>query len=219
MPFNGIFYGVKGGNVRLKNLVGQRFGRWIVIERAANIGRHVCWLSRCDCGTERPVSSTNLVKGISKSCGCYHISVVSTHGLHDSPEYGHYLAMKQRCNNPRTSGYKHYGGRGIQVCQRWLDSFSNFYIDMGTRPSPEHTVDRLDPNGNYSPDNCRWATLSEQANNTRSSRFVEFQNKTQTVSQWAKHLGVSKSLISYRLNSGWSIEKTLTTPSSRPKPQ
>ncbi|MGY8988455.1 MAG: hypothetical protein ACKVG7_07840, partial [Flavobacteriales bacterium] len=114
--------------------------------------------------------------------------------------------------------YDGYGGRGISVCDRWRDSFENFLADMGERPSNEHSIDRKDNDGNYEPDNCRWATKKEQGRNRRSNRILTFNNKTQTLIEWSEELGISSAVIRQRIKaSGWSIEEALTTPARQYK--
>lgn len=128
------------------------------------------------------------------------------------PERGCWQAMKHRCYNPRATYYAEYGGRGIRVCQRWLDSFDAFLADMGPRPSLAHTVDRIDANGNYEPGNCRWATATEQARNTRSNRMLTWRGKTQSAASWASELGLPAGTIYDRLGLGWSVDEALGTP-------
>jgi len=123
--------------------------------------------------------------------------------------------MKSRCYTKSNIGYPYYGGRGITVCDRWLHSFENFLSDMGERPGPEYSLDRINPNGNYRPDNCRWATRETQDNNRRANRFLTWNGKTQTIAQWAKETGISKGTILNRLNWGWPIEDALSWPSER----
>jgi hypothetical protein len=138
-----------------------------------------------------------------------------------TPEYEAWQSMKARCLNPRHRFFKHYGGRGIKVCEQWRQSFANFVADMGPRPSPDHSLDRIDNNGHYGPGNCRWVTQKEQCNNRRSNHHVTFNGETRTISQWAEVTGILKSCIRLRLKAGWSIEAALTTPSRatpNPKP-
>lgn len=134
------------------------------------------------------------------------------HRLSKTPEHNTWIDMRSRCRNPRCKAYPDYGGRGITVDPRW-DSFTRFLSDMGPKPSPAHSIDRIDHNGPYSPENCRWATQIEQANNTRANRFLVFAGKSQTIAQWAREIGVSEDTIEQRLRVlKWSVEKTLTTP-------
>ena len=166
---------------RRLNLVGKRFGRWKVLsyEGSRGIGISV-FLCRCDCGTERPVVGSRLLIGRSKSCGCKGNSgrfkkgstVNLRHGGtrrgRRTPTYVSWVEMKKRCLNPNCVQYKYYGGRGIKICARWLNSFRNFLTDMGTRPRGK-TLDRRKTNGDYKPSNCRWATAVEQRGNRRSN--------------------------------------------------
>ena len=165
-------------NPRKLDLAGLRFGRLLVI-RMDHINKHQqsMWLCRCDCGNKIVTSGSTLKGGRSKSCGCWKADVAreqeTSHGLSRSPEYRTYYYMKQRCYNPKNTHYHLYGGRGIKICQRWLRSFERFYADMGPRPSPKHSIDRINYDGDYAPDNCRWATIEEQYANRRPRRIYE----------------------------------------------
>lgn len=132
-----------------------------------------------------------------------------TAGKH-APEYTIWTNLRSRCNNPKNNRYALYGARGIRVCARWETDFLNFLEDMGRRPSPEHSIDRVDNNGDYTPENCRWATRKEQSRNRRSSCFLDFNGETKTAAEWSELTGISRSTIHARLKSGWSIEQTLT---------
>lgn len=155
------------------DISGQKFGRWTVIRRNGIKGHNALWLCQCECGNQKSVLGTDLRRGHVRSCGCYHASgfenANTKHGMTKTPEYSSWEHMKYRCYNPKDKRYKEYGGRGITVCERWFDSFENFLADMGQRPSMDHSLDRKNVNGNYEPNNCRWATRKEQRNNRRDS--------------------------------------------------
>lgn len=206
------------------DLTGQRYGRWLVLSEALQRGDNRFWNCRCDCGTEKPVQMGTLRNGTSISCGCYQAEHVkdwmTTHGhspagLGRTGEYNSYWTMRQRCTNPKNTNYHRYGGRGIKVCQRWLGSFPDFLTDMGPQPTPQHSLDRY-PNrdGNYEPGNCRWASQSEQMNNTRRCRFVTIDGRTQSLSQWARELGRHPKTVHERVRTGWDEIEALTTPTA-----
>lgn len=160
------------------NLTGHRFGRLLVLERATSVTRHTRWLCRCDCGETVSVYAHSLRRGFTRSCGCLRREAAREiieinrglepnliHGMTESPEYRSWCHMKQRCLNPNSIRYERWGGRGIKICPQWLNSFETFYADVGERPSPIHSIDRINNDGNYEPGNVRWATHKEQRNN------------------------------------------------------
>lgn len=156
------------------DITGLRFGRLLAVKRVAPVDRFAVWLLRCDCGVEVVKRGSDLRAGYVQSCGCFrrdntrelNLSHSHKEGRRPSRSYGTWQAMKARCENPRHKGYRLYGERGITICNRWRDSFAAFLEDMGERPEGR-TLDRINPNGNYEPGNCRWATPKEQAANTR----------------------------------------------------
>ncbi len=172
----------------------------------------------CACGTERRVLLGNVLQGLTRSCGCLAVETIRanalarvTHGMSRSPEHVVWGAMKSRCSDPNQAGWKHYGGRGITVCARWRDDFAAFYADMGPRPTPAHSIDRIDNEGNYEPGNCRWATGSEQARNTRRTlRLLVDGHSVPAVDVYAQH-GVSRQLYSLRVANGWAPLVAATT--------
>lgn len=135
------------------------------------------------------------------------------HGMDRSPEQRAWIGMRQRCLNANKREYMHYGGRGITVCKEWLHSFEAFFAHVGVRPSPKHSLDRIDVNGNYEPGNVRWATQKEQIDNTRVVRLVTLSGKTQSISAWEREMGLSKGQVRSRENAGWSLEQAILTPS------
>jgi len=137
---------------------------------------------------------------------------MTTHRMSRTPEYYSWRAMKIRCFNPNYPRYSDWGGRGITVCDRWKNSFENFLADMGTKPSPKHSLDRIDNDSDYSLKNCKWSTRVEQANNQRTNHLITIGNETWTIAQWAKKMGFSEQLIYRRLYRGWSEYRAVMTP-------
>lgn len=200
----------------LKNETGKKYGRWTVLERGKNAGSAATWLCKCDCGNQAVVRGAHLRSGNTRSCGCLHREIVAksarTHGQRGLPEYGSWDHMIQRCTNPNNNKFADYGGRGIKVCQIWRDSFEAFYQDLGPRPSPGYSLDRIDNNGNYEPGNCRWATQRQQCHNTRSNRNFMHNGETLCLAAWARKVGINYNTLRSRLRCGWSVNKTLITP-------
>lgn len=200
----------------MHNLTGQKFGRLTVLDRAGSQNGSITWRCMCDCGKIIEAVSSNLLTGNTQSCGCLRLERLREktvkHGMTQSHEYIIWTNMIGRCQNPNLPHFKHYGGRGIKVCERWRGSFQNFYDDMGPRPSKKHTLDRKENDGDYTPENCRWATRKEQANNKVSSVRVEFNGITLTVAQWAEKIGMPYFSLRERFRRGWTPERALTEP-------
>ena len=154
---------------RLIDMSGRVFGRLTVLARAENSGTRTRWLCRCECGVEKPFQGGDLRVGKVVSCGCFRHEVHTRHGLHGTREYGIWSGMIARCTNPSNTAFGYYGARGITVCDEWRSSFESFLEHIGPRPSPKHSVDRINNDGNYEPGNVRWATAKEQANNKRQA--------------------------------------------------
>lgn len=197
--------------MRKKDYKGQRFGRLIVVREAPKRGRQSCWYCQCDCGMIVVVRSNNLKSGNSTSCGCFRDEILphnKTHGMTRTPLYAVWRQMIQRCINPKAKGFNRYGARGITVCQRWRN-FQNFYEDMGDRFNGA-TIERINTNGNYEPENCRWATMIDQARNKTSNRLITLWGKTQSLAAWTDELDMNYQLVHRRLRNGWSEQDALT---------
>lgn len=195
---------------------GRRFGQLTVLWREGSIRKHAAWRCVCLCGNEVVVRGTNLREGSQRSCAKGHrdrpfITLVA------SRELAAYRSMLNRCYDEKAAGYKHYGGRGVKVCDRWLLCFENFLSDMGPRPSPDHSIDRWpDINGPYTPDNCRWATRDEQANNRRNTIVIEVDGKRRPLVEHLRELGISIGMVRKRIRRKWPIELALSEPAKRP---
>ena len=191
------------------------FGRLTIIRQAAKRPntRHQFWYCRCVCGNTIIADIQNLKSGHTQSCGCLRRDTSKKlnlkHGRTHSPEFISWACMRQRCRNKNNPAFKDYGGRGICIDPRW-DTFQQFYTDMGPRPKPDYTLDRIDNEGPYSPENCRWAPMIVQVNNTRKNNFIMFAGRNQTLSQWAAELGIKRSTLWMRLyRCHWDVAKAL----------
>lgn len=206
---------------RANDLSGKVFSRLTAISRAPNAGEGVGskakWNCICDCGNPAIVYASALKGGNTKSCGCVkHEGSVArgklkrTHGMTNSSEYHVWGSMLQRCENVNHKSYKDYGGRGINVCDRW-HSFENFFTDMGSIP-PGLSIERNDVNGNYEPSNCRWATMTEQGLNKRTNTLLTANGETKPLASWCRQYGLNKVTLMDRIERGWSPERAITTP-------
>ncbi|HEV3223934.1 MAG TPA: hypothetical protein VGZ90_13690 [Puia sp.] len=206
---------------KFKDITGVRFGKLIAISRQSkkiNNRSRTFWTCKCDCGKIKIIDLDHLQSGHTKSCGCesskHRLKYINiTHGDSKSKEFKAWRAIKSRCSNKKLKCYPHYGGRGIKVSDNWINSYSTFLSDMGRAPTANHSIERIDNNGDYDPSNCKWATKKEQANNTRSNTFITYKGEILTMGQWAEKMGLSKSTLSNRINYyKWPIEKALTYP-------
>lgn len=197
---------------RRTDLCGVRVGRLTVLEFAGvNKYRNAYWRCVCDCGEENVVLHSSLSRGRTKSCGCLLGKHIKTHGMSGLPEYRLWKNMIARCRYVDIKRYSSYAGRGIRVADEWND-FEKFYADMGPRPSPAYSLERLNNDGNYEPGNVVWATRKEQVNNTTRSRRIEVLGETMTVAQASEKYCVPSHRILSRLNRGWDPDKAVFVP-------
>lgn len=198
------------------DMMGKRFGRLTVIGREPNGQlRTARWRYRCDCGNEGVTDGSTLRRGDTKSCGCWNREVAlatlamarTTHGRAGTPGYITWRNMRRRCLNPADPSFKHYGGRGIVVCDRWKDSFAEFLADMGDPPAGM-TIERVDNDGPYAPDNCRWATRKEQMRNYSRNRWVTINGETLLLDDWAKRTGLDHTTIRRLILAGRPVPGT-----------
>jgi hypothetical protein len=207
---------------KVQDITGREFGMLVVVkfDSIRRSGSH--WLCRCQCGTEKVIAKNKLNRG-QQSCGCKNNTrtcrQMTRHGMHRSSEYHIWSSMIQRCHNKNNDNYPDYGEFGVVVCERWRESFSNFYEDVGPRPSPGHSIDRYpNSNGNYEPGNVRWATAKEQLRNRgRYCRFFTIGGVKRCLSEWCEIYGLNRSCVWKRLKLGWPIERALTEPSRKTK--
>ncbi len=199
-----------------RDLTGQRFGKLVVVARShVNGSRKVCWECRCECGGVSCPTTGNLKFGLTQSCGCGVVAATTArnykHGFAHQKDSGYYTwkGMISRCTNPASEKYTDYGGRGIKVCERWLHSFLAFYIDMRPWERGSRSLDRKDVNGDYCPENCRWATSREQCYNKRNSRKVEYKGVVRVAAEWARLLDLPHATLLARLKRGWPTWRAL----------
>ena len=205
-------------NWRFKDITDNVYGRLTVL-RYSHTTSGALWVCSCDCGNETVVMGSTLRAGVTVSCGCYgheqRVASTTRHGGtaggEKTGEYKAWQEMKSRCYNPNASHFEYYGGRGIGVCERWLGSFAAFLEDMGAKPTPDHTLDRKESDGQYCKENCRWATMKEQLRNTRRTVLIEYRGVTKCQTDWAAQMGMSTHTLRYRIRN-WGIERAMTTP-------
>lgn len=200
--------------------VGQSFGRLSVLKMdCISPYGQAKWLCLCECGKKCSVLGDNLRRGNQVSCGCRNreIAAISAkkrakHGMYLTPTYKTWRSLKDRCLNPKATSYKSYGARGISLCAEWRDSFEAFLSDMGKRPSLGHSIDRINNDGDYTQNNCRWATRLQQQNNKRNNRKISWRGRVFTVAELARELGFTHSAVLKRIRLGWSVERITTEP-------
>ena len=199
----------------LIDLTGARFGKLTVIEQAESKNGKTRWACLCDCGVTTCVRSSHLRNGRAKSCGCsaFGNDNSTKHGMYGTRIYTSWCQMKARCLNPKATNYKNYGARGITVYKEWVDNFAAFRDWAVTHGYADNlTLDRVDVNGNYCPENCRWATPKEQGNNRRDNKLLTYKGETRTQQEWAELKGLTKGTLYGRLRRGWTVERALDTP-------
>lgn len=207
-----------------KDIAGNRYGRLTVVGYDGKRGKGHFWKCLCACGNFRIVRRGDLTMNRTKSCGCLRKEKSAANGkkafVHGgrsrseppTPEYTSWLSMKARCYKITADSYPNYGGRGIKVCDRWLNSFEAFLEDMGSKPTPQHQIERIDNDRDYEPNNCKWATPKEQGRNKRNNHHLTFGGETMPMSAWAERVGLPYNTLKLRLRNGYSIEKALTMP-------
>jgi hypothetical protein len=202
------------------DMTGRRINRLTVLKKVPNPnGTESLWLCVCVCGNKVTAIGSDIRKGRTKSCGCFRreatIARSTRHGQSGSAVFHSWVALRQRCKNPRATAYPWYGGRGITFTKRW-DTFAGFVEDMGN-PGPGWTIDRIDNNKGYNKENCRWVRKIEQARNRRSCVQISYRGKTQNVTEWAHELGIDPKTLSARIRRGWPPNRALTTPLRLPR--
>lgn len=210
--------------LNINEFINKKFGRLLAIGEGDKNKNRRTIKCLCDCGGIKNILPTSLRNGYTKSCGCLSIEHKNNFGnkyiTHNqtnknsefSSEYKIFRGIKERCYNPNNPAYKNYGGRGITLCNRWLEpngqGFINFLNDVGQRPTKKHSIDRFpDKNGNYTPDNCRWATDSEQVRNRRNTKLIEYNNEIKSLAEWCEIFNIKYHSAFYRLNKNWTLDK------------
>lgn len=195
-----------------RELAGERFGRLTVTGYSHTSNGKAYWDCSCDCGGTKKVVSSSLTGGVTRSCGCLHAEATrranTRHGLTGHPVYQTWRRMKSRCENPSNNSYRYYGEQGIGLCEQW-QSFPNFYADMAPSYAPGLTIERIDNNRGYSPDNCRWATPAEQARNRSMNHMVTIESETLCLAEQARRYGISINTARWRACRGWTDEEII----------
>lgn len=203
----------------IKDISGNRYGRLVAVRMSTNAK----WLFRCDCGNEKEIKRTDACTGKTRSCGCYNkesarkrrIAQINPNARHKHPLGPTWAGMMSRCYDPNSTSYKSYGAKGITVAEEW-HSFEQFVKDVGQKPSPEHSLDRIKGHLGYSKSNCRWATRKEQSRNTSKNKIIEYNGVSKTLIDWAEEYGMRADTLNRRLKKGWSVEDALHKPLEEP---
>jgi len=194
-------------------VIGARFGRLTVVAKYCNSAKRSLWECSCDCGGSKVVRESSLKTGNTKSCGCFHKEIVTTHGDSRKTEslYATWKNMIKRCTNQSHKSWMNYGGRGITVCDEWLE-YAKYKKDMGEKPFLKAQIDRIDNNKGYYKENCRWVSPKENCRNTRTNNLVTLAGVTKTIPEWSESTGILEVTIRTRLRRGWPAEKALSDP-------
>lgn len=208
---------MRGGH-NFVDIAGRKFNLLTAISISEKRKYGVYWLCQCDCGNQKVILGQHLKSGGTKSCGCHNKRVASANNLKhghsltgktQTIEYKSWLDMKARCTNPNSKYYYNYGGRGITICDRWLNSFEAFLEDMGMKPTKKHTLERTNNEGDYNKYNCIWATRKVQNRNTRANHYIEYGGRKLSMAEWAETIGINYGTLRSRINRGWSTERAL----------
>lgn len=192
-----------------KELKGRRFGKLLVTEECGRIGKNVAWKCKCDCGKEIIVKANSLLTGNTTSCGCGRIEAITKHNQTNTPLFNVWRNMKERCTNKNYRTFADYGGRGIKLCEEWQE-FTSFYDwAMANGYKKGLSIDRIDVNGDYEPNNCRWADAKTQARNRRNTIFIDYEGVRKSISDWADELKVARNTLYWRYSQGWSTQEIL----------
>lgn len=197
------------------NHIGERYGRLVIKEYLGYQKGHRRYLCQCDCGKTKDISYTHLRNGHVRSCGCLQnearIITHTTHNKSDTRLFRIWAKIEERCYSPQSKAYRYYGGRGIKVCDEWRNDFQSFYDwAMANGYKEDLTIDRIDVNGNYEPNNCRWATMQQQQNNRRNNRVFIIENQRYTLAQLSREYNINSVTLSNRLKRGLSLEEALS---------
>lgn len=204
---------------KFKDISGQRFGRLVALNIVRRENGKTYWLFQCDCGNKVIIPQSYVSTGDTKSCGCYRKEVAkgnnnsTKHNKTQTRLYSIWSGIKQRCYNKNKIAYEYYGARGIGVCDEWKSDFMAFYVwALKNGYKDDLTIDRIDVNGNYKPNNCRWATIKEQNNNMRNNHWINYKGQKLTMSQFAEKYGIPYQIMKNRIRYNWSIDRIISTP-------